>query len=438
MAKKSKSNTGYDKKYPWLSKAISLPELGMTIVSVNPRDLKENPKNWRVHGQRQRNTYKAFQNKHGWLGLVIFNLRTGHLLDGHMRVDEAIKADLPYVPVLIKDVPEEEENEILATLDNIGLLAQKNVQALDSLLKANADHTKAISTESDRKLAQLRKDLQSSIVENNESGPTLPQAKSRLRPVKEPPTPEPEDTPDSFNPTSSEVFNTTINSSVLFPGVTEFGIPELKKEYLATPDQAPTWTYTGDKTGKDGYYCYSLSLPEDDLGTVGFYTEDYRFTKLYSDPEEFIEWVLQVDPTSLILPDFSSYTHWPLAVNMFSLYKSRWCGRLWQEVEIPIIPTIQIIDGAAQDFVLTKKYVLETIPRKCPVVSLECRLDSKEDAPILIRLINLVVTIIKPSCVLLYAGEEKQKYIHGEIIRKGVEYRFLPQVITAKKRKRAK
>jgi len=456
MPTKSKSNPfeHYRDTYPWIDQALFLPGTGVAIIELPPKLLTANPKNWRIHSQRQRSTYNAFKDKYGWLGFIIFNLQTGKLLDGHMRVDEALRSKERLVPVRIVDVNEEQENEILATFDSIGLLAQKNNQALESLLKSASVAPSQLKSDAERKLAQLRNDLSAA---NTSQSPLLPQAKTRIRPLKEEPlepqSPEVEDPdkldpdtiPNSFIPSSNtEAFDTIIDPNVLFPGLTWAGIPILLSEKLATPDIAPTRTWNGkeDDCGYDAYYCYSQSFYEDTpVGTIGFYTDDRKFNSIYSDPAAFIEWLGSVDPRAIISPDFSAYSRWPGARNLFAIYQSRWCSRLMQEAGYLIIPTIQIMDFLPlPKNSHTQTFILETIPEYAPVISMECRLDSPEDSPKLVSLIKSAVDVIKPECVILYAGEEKQKYIHGDLpknvpgTKTKIEYRYLPQIITLKKR----
>ena len=122
-----------------------------------------------------------------------------------------------------------------------------------------------------------------------------------------------------------------------------------------------------------------------------------------------------------------------MAKNIWGLYRSRWCGRLWQEAGLNIIPTVQILDSSYEK---TITYVLETLPSNCPTLAIECRLDSPKDSPKLIKWINAIVNTVKPECMVLYAGQEKQKYIHGDLARKKqTDYRFLPQIVTAKNAK---
>lgn len=425
----------YKSKYPWIVNATQLNGSSVIICEVPPKQLPPNPKNWRTHNQRQRNTFKAFKEKHGWLGFVLFNLQTNKTLDGHMRIDEAIKADEPCVPVILVDKAEDDENEVLATLDNIGLLAQRNEDALRSLTKAVDEQMGKLKTEKERKLAQFRKDLQEAEVG---SAPLIKQAKTRLRPISSPP-PEEEAEPQSDEKFTSsddpdDMVVTSIDTSIIFDGLTEMGIPELLKTNLATPDLAPRYTASLEHP-EQSYFCYSMSFDgSTDIGCIGFYTDDVRFEAIYNESASFLEWLDDVSPKCLIGPDFSAYGNWPLVLNLYSVYKSRWCTRLWQQVDYPVIPTVQMIDQYPHT--LSKKYVLETLPTKC-TLAIEARLGSKE-YQILTNWINLIIQICKPECLVLYAGEEKQKYIIGDIKRGKTEIIYLPQLMNVRKKRSSK
>jgi hypothetical protein len=71
----------------------------------------------------------------GWVQQVIVNQRTGFMVDGHARVEEAISHGEPSVPVLYVDLSEEEEALVLATLDPITALAERDQEALSALLQ---------------------------------------------------------------------------------------------------------------------------------------------------------------------------------------------------------------------------------------------------------------------------------------------------------------
>lgn len=93
-----------------------------------------NPANWRGHPQAQRDALHGALNEVGWVQRVIVNRRTGYLVDGHERVQQALEngdAEVPYVEV---DLDEAEEAYVLATLDPIGAMAQASKEKLGALL----------------------------------------------------------------------------------------------------------------------------------------------------------------------------------------------------------------------------------------------------------------------------------------------------------------
>lgn len=430
----------YKSQYPWIKSFTLLKGAGLYVGEVDPNLLPPNPKNWRIHSQRQRATYKAFQEKYGYLGMAIFNLATNRLLDGHMRVDEAIKADQSSIPLILVDEPDEtRENEILVNFDHIGLLAQRNEEALRSLTKSIEQKVTNIRTEGERKLGQLRKDI---VETSYGTSPLLKQSKSRLRPISPPPEEEEETVeeeeetvPDSYETfDSGEVINTYVRSNVLFDGLSEMGIPELLREGLATPDLAPRYTFPQEPYEK-AYHCYSQTYDGSYYpGCIGFYTHDEKFEGVYNDIGRFIEWAKEINPGCLIGPDFSAYTTWPVAKSLYNVYRSRWCTRMWQEVGFKVIPTVQIIDTAP--YTLTTRYVLETLPTKA-TLSIECRTDEKKKFPKLISWIHKIISVCKPECLVLYGGEEKQKYIIGDLKPGKTELIFLPQAVTVKRNRRS-
>lgn len=99
-----------------------------------PSSLLANPQNWRIHPQNQHRAIEATMGSIGWIQEVIVNVTTGHLVDGHLRVMAAMRADDDRpVPVLYVELTEDEERAALATLDPIGELAEADTEALANL-----------------------------------------------------------------------------------------------------------------------------------------------------------------------------------------------------------------------------------------------------------------------------------------------------------------
>jgi len=103
---------------------IQIDKSRFQIQWRDPAALTPNPLNHRRHPEAQKTVLRAALNEEGWIDPVIFNIRTNRILDGHARVEEAIVAGVPAVPVLELDVDEATERKILARHDRIGALAE--------------------------------------------------------------------------------------------------------------------------------------------------------------------------------------------------------------------------------------------------------------------------------------------------------------------------
>jgi len=90
---------------------------------ADPTALKASPGNWREHGVAQMDAAEAVLDASGWVRDVLVNARTGHIVDGHLRVSIAIRRREPTVPVTYIDLSEAEEALALSTFDPIADLA---------------------------------------------------------------------------------------------------------------------------------------------------------------------------------------------------------------------------------------------------------------------------------------------------------------------------
>ena len=94
-----------------------------------------NPRNWRIHPKAQREALTGVLSEVGWVQSVIVNRTTGNVVDGHARIEEALKlGDETPVPFVEVELSEEEEKQVLLTLDPISAMAAADKQNLDSLL----------------------------------------------------------------------------------------------------------------------------------------------------------------------------------------------------------------------------------------------------------------------------------------------------------------
>jgi DNA modification methylase len=117
---------------------------------VDPASLTDNPANWRRHPEGQITALREVIDDPavGWAGVLLFNERTGRLIDGHARKKVAIARGDKAVPVVIGSWDEAAERKILLTLDPLAGLAQPDPVQLRTLMEAvalNGDALKSLS-----------------------------------------------------------------------------------------------------------------------------------------------------------------------------------------------------------------------------------------------------------------------------------------------------
>src|ERR1035437_4286085 len=112
---------------PWRSRIVGSGEEA-------PDQLVVNPLNWRTHPGPQRDALRGSLTEVGWVQQILVNRQSGHVVDGHARVEEALTRGEPTVPGLYVDLDPEEEALVLATLDPIGAMATADTEKLEALL----------------------------------------------------------------------------------------------------------------------------------------------------------------------------------------------------------------------------------------------------------------------------------------------------------------
>lgn len=112
---------------------------------VPPDQLLAHPLNARRHPAAQRETLRASLRQLGWIAPVVVNLTTGHVVDGHARVEEALSAGAEVVPVVEVELTPEQEALALAVYDPITSQAIYDREALDSLLREVSTDEQALA-----------------------------------------------------------------------------------------------------------------------------------------------------------------------------------------------------------------------------------------------------------------------------------------------------
>lgn len=120
----------------------------------------------------------------------------------------------------------------------------------------------------------------------------------------------------------------------IFDGTGIYDIPRLFPEYCTAP------TFIGFN------YAKSCKVPFDK--GLHFFIDDYQFIRVWSNPDTYLEMLR--DFKCVCTPDFSTYTDFPKAVQIYNHYRKHWLGAYWQHSGITVIPTISWSDKASFDW----------------------------------------------------------------------------------------
>lgn len=114
----------------------------------------------------------------------------------------------------------------------------------------------------------------------------------------------------------------------IFPGVGPYGIPEIKPE----------------KFVDCRYVRFNEAQKIKDPNGVGvhFFVDDYEFDKVWNQFNRYMRMLSKFD--AVLTPDWSVYTDWPVAVNIWSHYRKHYVGAWLQEMGVKVFPTIEWSD----------------------------------------------------------------------------------------------
>lgn len=106
-----------------------------------PGALTPHPLAWRQHGEAQRAATEASLDQVGWVREVLKNVTSGYLLDGFLRRELGLRRGEREIPVTYVELTEDEERLLLAILDPIAAMAERDEAIFAELVASleNAD-----------------------------------------------------------------------------------------------------------------------------------------------------------------------------------------------------------------------------------------------------------------------------------------------------------
>lgn len=111
---------------------------------------------------------------------------------------------------------------------------------------------------------------------------------------------------------------------MMFDGVGKYNIPIIEATQYEGAD------FIG--------FNYAKSTKDTESKAVHFFLDDYQFNRVWTDTDKYIEMLKRFK--YVLTPDFSLYTDFPKALQIYNHYRKHWLGAYWQEHGIRVIPTI--------------------------------------------------------------------------------------------------
>jgi hypothetical protein len=121
-----------------------------------------------------------------------------------------------------------------------------------------------------------------------------------------------------------------LNLRALWSSTNEWGIPDLPVARLE-----PNWLVAyNDRRGVERNAAHRGTGQT----AVHFFLDDYRFETMWSKPERGLSRCQIVG--AALTPDFSLWTNMPMVVQLWQVYRSRWCGAWLLHHGIDVVPTV--------------------------------------------------------------------------------------------------
>lgn len=173
-------------------------------------------------------------------------------------------------------------------------------------------------------------------------------------------------------------------NKAMYSGVGQFGIPEIRVERDVTVDNWISFNFV-------------RTCEEPEIHGVHFFIDDYQFTRVWSQPDTYLPRLRQFQ--AVCSPDFSTYTDFPKAVQIYNHYRKHWLGAYWQQNGITVIPTISWSDHSSYEWCFDG----EPVGGIVAVSSVGTQLN-REAKRLFIDGYREMMKRLKPSAVIMYGS----------------------------------
>lgn len=123
-------------------------------------------------------------------------------------------------------------------------------------------------------------------------------------------------------------------NKAIFDGTGEYDIPAL----LPASYKVDNWIG----------FNYARGCEEPEIHGVHFFLDDYQFNRVWAQPDTYLNMLRKFQ--AVLTPDFSTFTDFPKAIQIYNHYRKHWLGAYWQTNGIRVIPTISWSDHSSYEW----------------------------------------------------------------------------------------
>lgn len=187
---------------------------------------------------------------------------------------------------------------------------------------------------------------------------------------------------------------------VNFIGDGEYDIPVIGAQTIADTQTIVDNNFIG--------FNYAKTCKTPSNTSLHFFVDDYQFARLWNNPVRYLSLLKKF--YCVCSPDFSTYTDYPKAVQIYNHYRKHWLGAYWQANEIRVIPTISWGDESSFEWCFDGEPVGGTV-----AVSSVGTQKNKQSKQLFINGYNEMIKRLQPETVIFYGNVPDE--CMGNIVR---------------------
>lgn len=185
----------------------------------------------------------------------------------------------------------------------------------------------------------------------------------------------------------------------MFEGAGEHDIPILEPVHIDNLESIPLQGFN-----------FALGDPNPQDKAVHFFLHDYQFERVWKYPDRYTDVLSKFK--FVLSPDFSPYSDMPKALQVYNIYRNRWCARYWQEQGLTVVPTVTWSDE------YTFKICLDGIPKHSTIAISTMGEGRFANWKNLTSHWDILLDTLEPDTILLYGTDLRDRLIRGNIVFK--------------------